>query len=612
MFYRKDLNPGHIKSLLVRPLKQSLAVFKRNAGAGRVKSETDNLPYKACKGITGKITKAGNHSVSIYSNTEADNQASLVVDSIAKQCVEAGNQSKLSTNAGQGGCLHASETVICRANAGAGSLVNNKVQVYPNKAGCISDETNIVDIAKHNKATMEGPGTELNCEGGGAVNTSIETRLLYDVNAYKDDKFVNSIIYGDTYKADKAVGEGPTYSLCKQQSSHNFGFIPLTEPILPETSVSSSDTIQCPIELHKMVKKFNKPNFLGARIPVKSQLNIDQWQTYLVDYWDKQLLEFLQFGFPLGFNRQCPLKNDNTNHKSAMEYPQDIDAYLTEERDFGAIIGPFAEHPIENAHFSPFMTRFKPNSSNRRVIIDLSWPKGYSVNDGVEKDGYMGSEFRLTFPTLDDLTQRLVKLGRGAHIYKIDVSRAFRHLKVDPFDYDLLGLTWGGTYVDTCLPFGTRHGSQFFQRTSDAVRYVMRQMNYDIINYIDYFLGYGTPSVADASFHALLDVMAKLGLTISQKKLVRPTTKAICLGIEVDTVAGTVAIPPDKLADVKAMVNHWDQKHYCTKRELQSLLGTLLYVHKCVRPARTFLNRMLDLLRHAPNPSRIVLTEDFK
>ena len=166
-------------------------------------------------------------------------------------------------------------------------------------------------------------------------------------------------------------------------------------------------------------------------------------------------------------------------------------------------MGPFSEHPIKNAHFSPFMTRFKPNSSNRRVIIDLTWPKGFSMNDGVEKNGYMGSEFKLTFPTLDDLTQRLVKLGKGAHIYKVDVSRAFRHLKVDPYDYELLGLTWRGTYVDTCLPFGTRHSSQFFQRTSDAVRHIMRQMNYDIINYIDDFLGYGTPSVADASFHTL-------------------------------------------------------------------------------------------------------------
>ena len=210
------------------------------------------------------------------------------------------------------------------------------------------------------------------------------------------------------------------------------------------------------------------------------------------------------------------------------------------------------------------------------------------MNDGVEKNGYMGSEFKLTFPTLDDLTQCLVKLGKGAHIYKVDVSRAFRHLKVDPYDYDLLGLMWRGTYVDTCVPFGTRHGSQFFQRTSDAVCYAMRQMNYGVVNYIDDFLGYGTPSVTDASFHTLLDVMSKLGLTISQKKLVRPATKAICLGIDVDTVAGTVAIPSDKLAEVKDTILKWDHRSHCTKRKLQSLLGTLLYVHKCVRPARTF------------------------
>ena len=39
-------------------------------------------------------------------------------------------------------------------------------------------------------------------------------------------------------------------------------------------------------------------------------------------------------------------------------------------------------------------------------------------------------------------------------------------------------------------------------------------------------------------------------------------------------MAGTVAIPPDKLADVKDIVHQWDQKSFCTKRELQSLLGT--------------------------------------
>ena len=63
--------------------------------------------------------------------------------------------------------------------------------------------------------------------------------------------------------------------------------------------------------------------------------------------------------------------------------------------------------------------------------------------------------------TIGDLIQELVKIGKGAHIFKVDVSRAFRHLNIDPRDYDLLGVNWGVTYIDT----RNRHGSQFFQRT---------------------------------------------------------------------------------------------------------------------------------------------------
>ena len=48
------------------------------------------------------------------------------------------------------------------------------------------------------------------------------------------------------------------------------------------------------------------------------------------------------------------------------------------------------------------------------------------------------------------------------------------------------------------------------------------------------------------------------------------------------------------------------------KRQLQSILGLLLYVHKCVKPARVFLNRMLELLRACHNDSKVHLTDDFK
>ena len=83
-------------------------------------------------------------------------------------------------------------------------------------------------------------------------------------------------------------------------------------------------------------------------------------------------------------------------------------------------------------------------------------------------------------------------------MYKVDISRAFQHVKMDPGDYDLLGLYWEGHYVDSCVPFRTCHGSQIFQRLSDAVRFMMRQKGFTMLDYIDDYVGVGVPSVAHA------------------------------------------------------------------------------------------------------------------
>ena len=276
-----------------------------------------------------------------------------------------------------------------------------------------------------------------------------------------------------------------------------------------------------------MVRQTGKPNFWGACIPVTSQLNVDKWEELLKGYWD-QLLELLRFGFPLDFNRTCTLHNEQGNHTSATQFPLDVDAYIEEECGYGTLLGPFKENPIVDCHTSPFMTRNKPNSDRRRVIIDLSWPIGASVNAGIDKDTYLNSPFALTFPTVDDIASQLKRLGRGALLYKIDVSRAFHHMRIDPGDFDLLGLHGRDTYIDTCLPFGTRHGSQIFQRLSDAVHYGMRQKGFCVIDYIDDYVGMGIPDAAHASFNALFQLMGDLGLTISDKKVV-PLVFKLCV-----------------------------------------------------------------------------------
>ena len=184
------------------------------------------------------------------------------------------------------------------------------------------------------------------------------------------------------------------------------------------------------------------------------------------------------------------------------------------------------------------------------------------------------------------------------------------HVRLDPHDYDLLGLNWKGiTYVDAMLPFE----SQIFHRLSDAIRHMIRCQGFTVLNNIDDFIGVATPGIACHSYEALLKLLRKIGLEVSFKKLVSPATKVTCLGVEVDSVERmVVSIPDAKLRQIVLSVKEWSQKHFCSKRQLQSLLGNLLYIHKCVKPGRYFFNRMLELLRNNYDASTITLTHEFK
>ena len=153
---------------------------------------------------------------------------------------------------------------------------------------------------------------------------------------------------------------------------------------------------------------------MNSQIQVDSQLNADVWDKYLHNYWDQQLAYLICYGFPLDFDHNVSLVNNKCNHKSAIDFKEDIEVYLKEEKCFGAILGPFKKPPVKNLHISPFMTREKPDSKHRRVIVDLSFPPDHSINAGITPDTYLGTPFLLALPTIDDITKKIIKLGRGS------------------------------------------------------------------------------------------------------------------------------------------------------------------------------------------------------
>ena len=218
----------------------------------------------------------------------------------------------------------------------------------------------------------------------------------------------------------------------------------------------------------------------------------------------------------------------------------------------------------------------------------------------------------LTLPTVDHIAKKIISLGRGSHIFIIDVSRAFRHIKIDPKDYVYLGLKNGDYFLDSSLPFGFRHGTNFFQRLSDSIRY-MASHNHgcDVINYVDDICGFSLPSESHKKFLLVKKFIENLGLDIFLKKLVPPSTKTSCLGVVFDTTNFTMSVPEERLAKIR-YVHHGCIEKNCTKKQLQSLLGSLLYVSKCIKVARIFLSRMLNTLRNHFSDNIITLDEEFK
>ena len=120
---------------------------------------------------------------------------------------------------------------------------------------------------------------------------------------------------------------------------------------------------------------------------------------------------------------------------------------------------------------------------------------------------------------------------------------------------------------------------------------------------------FGNKDSCDKGFQKLRSLLTELGFDISEHKTVHPANKVICLGILVDTTNFTLSIPDEKLQEIKNLCKIWKNKKFCSKNQLQSLLGSLLYVSKCVKYSRFFLNRLLQRNNH--NKRSITLDEDF-
>ena len=303
--YNSNTNPALVVAALAS-IKQSSQVRSRNFWASDSKG--------------GK--KVGNSESRLLQDTYSQEnvKSSVTVDA---------SENDLEGIEGQAGT---SQGVVCHLGCqmdekGSGHSqvvpgVTTDISLHTGSTGCTSP----ANVNERVRTTMQADTVESNAKS--------LTKPIYDVNYHGfEDKFATEIICANLRNNKKEWGhiQAPIFHLWCQQVDFTFGFVPLQEQILPPDNSPECGFSGSPLQIHEIVKSTGKPNFLQARIPIKSQLNVEHWEKVLAGYWDRQLLELIKFGFPLDFNRACELGQYSGNHSAANDFPNDIEAYINEE-----------------------------------------------------------------------------------------------------------------------------------------------------------------------------------------------------------------------------------------------------------------------------------------
>ena len=309
------------------------------------------------------------------------------------------------------------------------------------------------------------------------------------------------------------------------------------------------------------------------------------------------IVDGIRDGFRIGFDyaNQSPVSAAG-NLSSARQYPQPVEQYLARETGAGRVRALPAEGALSGkVHISRCGVIPKPHQPGKwRLIVDLSSPKGTSVNDGIAP-----SLCSVSYASVEDAISAVMRLGQGSKLAKFDLENAYRLIPVHPDDRPLLGIRWKGvTYIDGALPFGLRSAPKLFTAVADALLWIMGQRGVrEALHYLDDFLVVGPPGSerCGEDLQCCLEVCRGLGVAVAPQKTEGPSTRLTFLGIEIDTMEMVVRLPRDKLVRLRTLIGEWKGKKCCRKRQLLSLIGLLQHASKVVRSGRTFLRRMIDL-----------------
>ena len=121
------------------------------------------------------------------------------------------------------------------------------------------------------------------------------------------------------------------------------------------------------------------------------------------------------------------------------------------------------------------------------------------------------------------------------------------------------------------------------QRVTSFICHIMQNLQYFLLNYVDNFMGLEHESRIWSSYNALGYLLHDIGAEEALDKAVPPAEALELLGVWFDFVHMTIGVTHECKKDILRELTRWKDKRVCTRTEMESLIGKLQFISRCVR-----------------------------
>ena len=168
-------------------------------------------------------------------------------------------------------------------------------------------------------------------------------------------------------------------------------------------------------------------------------------------------------------------------------------------------------------------------------------------------------------------------IRQGDWMVKLDLKDAYLSVPIHVDHQHYLRFSWRGfRYQFSCLPFGLSPAPRLFTKLLKPVVVALRRLGIRLVIYLDDLI-----ILSDSKEGALRDLDITVGLLTSlgflvnwDKSVLDPSRSIEFLGLLLDSVSLSLALPPEKVSSLLSLCRRALDKGFVSLHDLSSLLGS--------------------------------------